>query len=122
MNIRSQVCSLQQAKRLMELGIDQSSLFYHLNGYILYGIDRDSHDAAGNEYFSAFTGTEIGVMVGENCYTWFDNGYWKCGFDVDRPITHLLGITEVQVRALDLISRLETNLLTAEEANKRLNK
>jgi hypothetical protein len=41
MNLESQVCSLEYAKRLLELGIKQNSLFYWADGSIVISTELD---------------------------------------------------------------------------------
>jgi hypothetical protein len=60
MKIEKQVCSLEVAKKLHELGLEQKSLFYWLNGDIVqgYGIC-----AKISKVYSAFTVAELGEML-----------------------------------------------------------
>lgn len=83
MEIENQICSLEQAKKLKELGITQNSLFYHykqiFNGkpsfkiypmqYEHFGrlvncetIERALYGESKNEVYSAFTVAELGLM------------------------------------------------------------
>lgn len=67
MELEKQVCSLEYAKKLKELGIKQESIFYWgkpktINGYglcyiaMMFSCSEDHYD----ELYSAFTGTELG--------------------------------------------------------------
>ena len=65
MNLEQQVCSLELAKRLKELGVPQKSLFHHYHtdkGYwsILYGqlSKKDS-----TERYSAYSSAELGEIL-----------------------------------------------------------
>jgi len=70
MNIESQVCSLEFARRLKELGIEQSSLFYWIKyknrspysiAYLAHFF-RDEKNIV-EELYSAFTVAELGEML-----------------------------------------------------------
>ncbi len=75
--IEQQVCSLELAKRIKELGVEQESLFYYNNKEICiakrlhYIKDRShittfssSYHSCNNEkIYSAFTVAELGVML-----------------------------------------------------------
>lgn len=87
MKIENQVCSLEQAKRLKELGVVQHSAFYHykqiVNGvsevriYPLFhedfgrhakneSLDRALSGDSKNEIYSAFTIAELGIILPHN--------------------------------------------------------
>lgn len=64
MNIESQVCSLELAKRLKELSIEQNSYFkYEVreNGYV--EIYHSKPTSCAHKYYSAFTVSELGEML-----------------------------------------------------------
>jgi hypothetical protein len=81
MSLESQVCSLELAKKLKELGVKQESIFYWVNGFLIYKrghsdeyISNDmemSSPGCGccassvkiKEYYSAFTVAELGEML-----------------------------------------------------------
>lgn len=83
MNLEDQVCSLELAKRLKELGVNSSSLFYWvskkvtLSGkdvrcfsieYIHWFDDLADSDSLNNyEYYPAYSVAEIGHMFPQNC-------------------------------------------------------
>lgn len=64
MKIEDQVCSLELAKRLKELGVKQDSLFYWHNisiyPMVIYG---DSTEWSGDRLISAFTSSELSKML-----------------------------------------------------------
>lgn len=86
MDLSKQVCTLEQAKKLKELGIEQNSAFYFYEQIVngkrdmkLHPIEH--HDGYGstiedesimralngqvkNEVYSAYTAAELGVMLG----------------------------------------------------------
>lgn len=69
MNLEQQVVSLEYAKRLKELGVEQESYFYWVNKHqsgwtILY-----SHGSHCYEECSAFTVAELGELL--------PSGYWE---------------------------------------------
>jgi len=61
MKLEDQVCSLELAKRLKELGVKQESLFYHLYGGICYR--SECLPLAGIDWCSAFTVAELGEIL-----------------------------------------------------------
>lgn len=69
MNIEQQVCSLELAKRLKELGIKQDSLFWYqigsrgVSGGV--GITYGEWETAAEEKYSAFTVAELGEILSE---------------------------------------------------------
>lgn len=140
MKLSDQVCTLQQAKRLKELGIAQEGLytwlFSPLSGdwaishqtaealHILKYANPKSKEWAERKergWYSAFSVAELGSIAGGCCVTFntIGNGRWewehKVTGDGDGPFE-----TEAEARANFVIHLLETGSLTAEEANKRL--
>lgn len=120
MKLSDQVCTLTQAKRLQELGITAPATFW-------WGPVKDGPHGACVQYgwtsdatAPAYNVAELGQMIGADAKSWFDREFWCCGDSIDNPF-HLIAETEASARAAELISQLETNSLTAEEANKRLN-
>jgi hypothetical protein len=134
MNLESQVCSLELAKRLKELGVKQESYFYWLNNclddWIIFHAENDNcnqHSGPGditflnikkreNKAYSAFTVTELGELLPD----WFDsckrNGSkndWHCRvFEKDTDKNHhAFAETEVEARAKMLIYLLENKLI-----------
>lgn len=103
MQLEKQVCSLEQAKKLKELGIVQLSLFSYDDG-TLWGqtkitvgpIDQAMNNCAG--IFSAFTVAELGQMLGRfarNTSSLSDGG--NEAFDRADDLIHLLEIGELLV-------------------------
>lgn len=135
MKIENQCCSLEQAKRLKELGVDGISFFRHQHypetkyrieaQHITWGDNRATDPG---ETFSAFTVAELGEMIGENGFSkkvthWL--GYYKVPGNqysqiIETPKKDF--DTEAQARAEILIHLLENKLITASEVNDRLNK
>lgn len=70
MKLGNQVCSLELAKRLKELGVNQESLFYwqeHLSGGQSDLIQaNEPADDDYRDFYSAFTVAELGGMLPEN--------------------------------------------------------
>lgn len=120
MKIESQVCSLEQANRLYELGIKGPSEFYYRDNR---KPETLRHVTQGFYGVSAFTVAELGVMLPPNFCTKINTaGHCIC-FDqwMDKNANKKFGDTEAQARAAMLIHLLESNLVTAEDCNKRLN-
>jgi hypothetical protein len=146
MNLESQVCSLDLAKRLKELGVKQESLFYHcLNVKTFSEKDIEPHLIAmvrsGSEYYSAFSVAELGfllpnkiVIENNGIYRLKMNKYmfiwaltYKCTFsniisscDLYFPlilIKNILDKNEANCRARMLIYLIENGLVKAEDIN-----
>lgn len=97
MKLSEQCCTIEQAKRLKELGVAQDSLFYkHLNlsDHTLYVKNRNhvwhavyadffEHDVRLIDYmYSAFTVAELGVMLPPGCQSAYNDhhDYWVCEY------------------------------------------
>jgi hypothetical protein len=132
MNIENQVCTLEQAKRLKELGIETEAAFYHIDNSIIgyegiklrvllnqskkTGIPIDS---GAIKYFPAFTVAELGEMLPERYNTFRDSIstghgktiYWAGFDDEDEQFpwqeTGPDYKTEAECRAAMLIKLLE---------------
>lgn len=129
MKKQDQVCTLEQATRLKELGVEQESLLYHTEKFGV--LPMSSIDFTGDP-ISAFTVGELGVMLPSissefsnkvECwknrkggYVWavYEDGFIKSGFAVQEEPT------EAQARAAMLIFLLESNHITPTEVNNRL--
>jgi hypothetical protein len=72
MKLEDQVCALEYAKKLKELGVKQESLFYWIkedSPYIWYNSNNYPIHAE-KFYYSAYTVAELGEMLPD----WFDSG------------------------------------------------
>ena len=145
MKIENQVVTIEQAKKLKELGVTQDTLyaFYHhweINKMVYSLMLKDSDSI--NESFAAPTVAELGVMLphfdnlsqmgGFVHLTEFDPSVqdgnpWYCVWEYDKDKENagfgreiIDGETEAQARAAMLIYCLERQLTTAEEVNQRL--
>lgn len=132
MNIEKQVCTLNQAKRLKEFGINQVGYFSHQHyPETVYRIEAQevvnplAKEGATHpgEWYSAFTGTELGVMIGnysslkiDLCQALSDIWLARVGFKELRFDVS----TEAAARAELLIYLLDSEILSAEICNKRL--
>lgn len=120
MTLESQVCSLELAKKLKELGVKQESDFY----YTKFGLQfRPFPD---NREFSAFTVAELGEMLpqeiddfeGDNqvwyaLYSAKSPDYWSIYYkNQDRRFRKVINAdTEANTRAKMLIYLLENKLI-----------
>ena len=134
MYLGDQICSLEFAKRLKELGVKQESLFYRFPGerhqYIFckYYEQYSPHvDLDMNDGFSAFTVAELGEMLPflieyNNTKYWYhtgkvnnDNEYYEeheVMYTNDmKTIAFLRGHTEADARANMLIYLIENKLM-----------
>jgi len=120
MNISLQVCSLSQAKRLKELGIEQRSYLYHFK-------DGVFNEAWGDDYYSAYSVAELGVMLQGYVLPEYKQDYrllpekkhnWHiCHSPNDYPAC---AEKEAEARAQFLIHLIEQKFLTSAEVNQRL--
>jgi hypothetical protein len=133
MKLQSQVCTLEQAKRLKELGISQESYLYH---YFFDNVPRNvsgvwrlHHEYYGRfEHYSAFNVAELGVMLPNELdlsngnYFFTKKGLLHTYEEVTGVILKEWQGTELEAirRAEILIDLLENNLTTPEEVNTRL--
>lgn len=136
MKLENQVCTLEQAKRLKELGVKQQANFY----WECHGVNvslRTSEQIESSNWivFAAFTVAELGEML-PDVYSvsgiWFsicDAGNDKNGKNLeppnafslftgktvhdlqDTPFKNLVFETEAEARAEYLIYLLENNLI-----------
>ena len=129
--IEKQVCSLDSAKRLKELGCPQESLFYWSwcitddssgepelvdNPQIHFESNSDDY-----EYASAYTVAELGEMLPQIvkmegkkyvlvCRRVF-NEYWQCSYRNGEFGKHYNENTEAEARAKMLIHLIENKLI-----------
>jgi len=121
MELEKQVCSLELAKKLKELGVKQESVFWWFRGgdnnYKLY------HTKTPNRYTqktlsfncAAFTVAELGEMWPVGCYTMKietnNSSYPWCGH-IPREENYMGGYdTEADARAKCLIYLLEQGII-----------
>lgn len=136
MKLENQVCNLELAKRLKELGVKQESLFYWLqDGVGMATILVDHKGVMQDElYSSAFTVAELGEMLPESIdyqvdefghrSVWFTSGRtilnkgkgWYVMYNDPHPankvpVYAIHGDTEADARAKMLIYLLENKLI-----------
>jgi hypothetical protein len=145
MKLQDQVCTLEQAKKLSELGINQKSLFYYtqdntpLNSnlatwgyrqenmpvYVKYLRQSDISTSDLFFEYSAFTVAELGMMLPSETltirrgseYLEFPNWEWE---NEGQQKGWGCFDTEASARADHLIMLLENNLIKVKEVNERL--
>lgn len=132
MNLEQQVCSLDLAKRLKELGVKQEGYFVWEGADEFGYVVKRRADSGSN--VSAFTVAELGEMLpkhllladdgGANRYIsithgkapFNDNRTWYVYYDqINEPCDYKIGqeaITEADARAKMLIYLLENKLIT----------
>jgi hypothetical protein len=146
MKLNNQVCSLEQAKRLNELGITQETFFCYAGGINdtvppqLLTTDYVYSECAGwayNERIAAFTVAELGAMLPEwtandtlRLEQWATERQEKRAIQyrknpgefhpTDTPENAIFRRTEAAARADMLIYLLEHKYVTPEEVNARL--
>lgn len=125
MKLENQVVSLELAKRLKELGVKGSSVFWWLNladGWkVLYYDFASEYDPINP--IQAWTVAELGEMLPETVSsgkTW--GGGYRALFvsDAHKIIHQEDAPTEADARAKMLIHLLENKLITVEEVTARL--
>lgn len=147
MTIESQVCTLQQAKWLKELGVVQEALFYWMpdpndeatkityklpDYFLVYGdkqmpskegttVKQNVLEGRFRKTFAAFTVAELGVMLPDYYASWRGRqGKWYCAHVEDQEYNFLCLQTEAMVKSALLIRLLQGGEITAEEVNTRL--
>lgn len=130
MELKDQVCSLELANKLYDLGIRDESLFYyggHDGGEIqLFFCPNSSGQPTENHYdyeVPTFTVAELGAFLPTNFNTVkrFDGQFWvvedrkevceMCGEYLLKLHDDFLGPTEADARAMCLIYLLENKLI-----------
>lgn len=138
MKIENQVCTLEQAKRLQELGVDAESVYYfspweYFDGETLFigqkcdkgffhCLDGEVETFTAKEVYPAFTVAELGLMLPAGYDTMQTTAEgWRCydtnGNDVVKDFIYA---TESECRAAAVIHLLESNLTTVQEVNSKL--
>jgi hypothetical protein len=136
MKLESQVVSLELAKKLKELGVEQDSLFYwYLSENANYDITENKYKNDYSFTWSAFTASELGEIIGNSFNEWAQGwndsycqyyfqwgprgagsmieGIGKSGFiDCDDEEE----LTEVNARAKILIHLIENKLITLDKS------
>lgn len=127
MTIEDQVCSLELAKKLKELGVKQVSLFFYFEDRVeahahhsfenrLY-LSNEEINSPDQKYASAFTVAELGEMLPTGIWSGKQNDEkivcWNQTFQktLDEDI-EFYGDTEADARAKMLIYLLENKLIT----------
>jgi hypothetical protein len=121
MQIKKHICSLEHAKRLKELGVEQKSYFMWEG--IMSDVDEMRFKVKklkknGNpDAYSAFTVAELGEMMKKVKSEYAPTiGYipdqWVTEWNKDIDATVFLSDTEADARAKALIHLLEHNLIT----------
>lgn len=121
MKLEDQVCSLELAKQLKELGVKQEGLYFWFNGGGAWHIvlNKAGVEEPSKSIFSAFTVAELGEMLPkmENIVVMiFDNGRCQLCLQqtpVEGKVTPIFEAdTEADARAKMLIYLIENKLIT----------
>lgn len=133
MKLENQVCSLEQAKKLNNLGVFQVSLYYHWYTEIetRLGLDHtlfikphgELSNSYNTEYYSAFNVAELGVLLGDWCCQLKRNSHESSfvGYYKNDEVFILGGeVTEAEARAGFLIWLLQNKIITKDACNKQL--
>jgi hypothetical protein len=84
LSLESQVCSLDLANRLRELGVKQESLFYYaignhlkLNDSLIFAPGKFTETTVMlRDYYSAYTASELLEMLPKSCYEIINSIRW----------------------------------------------
>jgi hypothetical protein len=128
MKLEQQVCSLELAKRLKELGVKQDGVFYWIRNaqygdMICYGYPpkEDGEENGITCVASALTVAELGDMLPDITKSWrYDYmkddetrvWEWACEKDYSHDNPTVEGTTEADARAKMLIYLIENHLIT----------
>jgi hypothetical protein len=131
MELKNQVCTFEQAKRLKELGVCQESAFYFVGtsekdispNSIKVGSGYEWSDYPGYGLYpiqySAFTVAELGIMM-DNANVEKSKTYKGEWFVHIAPPGKEYYPTEAQARAQKLIISIEREYVTLDEINQCL--
>ena len=123
MNLEQQVCSLELAKKLKELGVKQDSIFDWVFGFDANKGKKDyflwlmspynRENLKWPEQYSAFTVAELGEMLPKGHHTYqADNGWYVPPFNsIKNWNTQYPCKTEANARAQMLIHLIENKLI-----------
>ena len=118
MKLEDQVCSLELAKRLKELGVKQESIFWWTDyNEVLLGKDVSRKKGGTNKCTSAFTVAELGEMFPKfarsvKCGKTQDR--WLCSYELaDNHWTGAQEINEADARAKMLCHLIEKGIIDA---------
>jgi hypothetical protein len=148
MKLEHQVCTLEQAKKLKELGVLQQSIWYwqkmkepviegcsNLRLQLFADVHHPISSSVVEKNYSAFSSAELGAMLPDDeafdINTFLNNRtlQWYCAVlkrdDEDSELEYDwifdgVGNTDAEARANALISLLEKNLINVEDVNARL--
>lgn len=126
--LSDQVCSLIQAKRLKELGVNQESYFVHKINEIQDVVSTsqfkkwcEEYLPTCNDYYSAFSVAELGIALPPNGRTIFKvHDGWEFTIGTSDWKDWRRYSTEAQARAELLIYLIENKIVSVEEINERL--
>lgn len=115
MELKDQVCSLELAKKLKELGVKQESLFYWVNQVAMKGAETiwfpdDPKELKPYKHYSAFTVAELGELLPKKTGYKKVNDLWIARHSSDRN-THFDDKTEANARAKCLIHLIEKGVI-----------
>lgn len=132
MILEQQVCTLEQAKKLAALGIEQrkgmfewcvfmpdplGEKWFYAPVYFQEEVEKQLHEWIA----SAFTVAELMTMLPSDWALWTDEGHYACGQYHDMQNLYMLGKTAAEAVAAELIVLIEGEIISVEECNKRLN-
>lgn len=120
MKLENQVCTLEQAKRLKELGVAQKSLFAYADDNTICAPHYTDMPMSWCMYPAAFTVAELGVTLPPETKSFDSESFsaWVI-MGIDGKLW-FLSATEAECRADLLIQLLESGRITAAEVNARL--
>ena len=132
MKLEQQVCTLEQAKRLKELGISGETAFAYFiapshagiclgdsgNLRHVWALTGNPYDREDVEFIPTFTVSELGRMIGPN--TRAASKFHDAVMNRINQSFSMQVATSVQFVANCVIGLIETGVLEIEDANRRL--
>lgn len=129
MKLENQVISLDNAKKLKNLGVNRESYFEWVLRYEAWEIwcqwiKSDYETGAEKEFIPAYSVAELGMMLPDDCGTSRDHDLGFTIYTYDKTDTGEFFInhyhttdTEADARARMIIDLLENNAITIEDVN-----
>jgi hypothetical protein len=111
MELVKQVCSLELAKSLKELGVKQESLYLYWRGNVYTSAHVDGRSLAGKEGIAAPTVAELGEMLPPGAYEVVRDESKRCWIKYEYCDVGFSANTEADARSKMLIYLIENKLV-----------
>lgn len=117
MKLEQQVCSLELARELNELGTKQDSLFWwqvceDSTTDLQYQKTTTNFGLPVRDWYSAFTVAELGNLLGKHCLSNSVEYGWACScWGINPSVPTIFADTEADARAKMLIFLIENGFM-----------